>query len=94
MRKIQFEIDEVKREIGLLKDRSVRMYINKGRKKIVTLSGRVVDVYPSVFTVRIEGSKSLDIQSFSFSDVLTGDVAVKAVYNGAEVSPALINPAL
>ena len=79
MRKIQFEIDQVKREISLLKDRVVRMYINKGRKRIITLSGRVVDVYPSVFTVRIEGSKSLDIQSFSFSDVLTGDVRVAAV---------------
>ena len=80
MRKIQFTIDEVKRQIALLKDSRVKMYINKGRKRIVILSGRVVDVYPSVFTVRIEDSKSLEIQSFSFSDVLTGDVKIKADY--------------
>ena len=55
------------------------MYINKGRKKIIVLTGYVVDVYPSVFTVRIEGSKSLEIQSYSFSDVLTGDVKVKPI---------------
>ena len=78
MRKIQNGIDEVKREIALLKDTRVKMYINKGRKLVVTLTGRVVDVYPSVFTVRVEDSKSLEIQSYSFSDVLTGDVRVKA----------------
>ena len=89
MRKIQFEIDQVKSEITLLKGRDIRMYINKGRKRIITLSGRVVDVYPSVFTVRIEGSKSLDIQSFSFSDVLTGDVRVAAAGAGEEFAPKL-----
>ncbi|GHV01700.1 hypothetical protein FACS1894211_11910 [Clostridia bacterium] len=78
MRKIQNGIEEVKREIALLQDMRVKMYINKGRKRIVVLTGRVVDVYPSVFTVRIEDSKSLEIQSYSFSDVLTGDVRVKA----------------
>ena len=80
MRKIQFGIEEVKREIARLVGSRVKMYINKGRKKIIVLSGSVVDVYPSVFTVRIEGSKSLEIQSYSFSDVLTGDVKVKPVY--------------
>ena len=79
MRKIQFGIDEVKQEIARLKDCRVKMYINKGRKKIEVLAGSVVDVYPSVFTVRVEGSKSLEIQSYSFSDVLTGDVKVKPV---------------
>jgi uncharacterized protein Veg len=89
MRKIQFDIESVKKEIAGLKDRCVKMYINKGRKKIIVLSGRVVDVYPSVFTVKIEGSKSLDIQSYSFSEVLTGDVRVKALYSsGADSASA------
>jgi uncharacterized protein Veg len=79
MRKVQNTIEEVKRGITLLKGCRVKMYIDKGRKKIIVLSGRVIDVYPSVFTVRIENSKSLDIQSYSFSDVLTGDVKIKPI---------------
>jgi uncharacterized protein Veg len=70
------EMDAVKMQIAALKGDRVAMYINKGRKKIIELAGIVIDVYPSVFTVKIEGSKSLDIQSYSFSDVLTGDVRV------------------
>ena len=86
MRKVQYNIEEVKREIAALCDCRIKMHINKGRKKIIVLTGKVVDVYPSVFTVKIEGSKSLDIQSYSYSDVLTGDVRLKAVYSSPSSS--------
>ena len=76
MRKIKMGMELVKQQISGLRDNRVIMYINKGRKKIIKMEGTVIDVYPSVFTVKIEGSKSLDIQSYSFSDVLTGDVYV------------------
>jgi len=78
MRKIKMGMELVKQQISGLRDNRVIMYINKGRKKIIKMEGTVIDVYPSVFTVKIEGSKSLDIQSYSFSDVLTGDVKIKA----------------
>ena len=78
MRKIKMEMEAVKVQITALKNNRVTMYINKGRKRIIKLDGTVIDVYPSVFTVKIEGSKSLDIQSYSFSDVLTGDVRLEA----------------
>ena len=71
------QIDLVKEKIHALKGQYVKMQINKGRKKVIVLSGRVIDVYPSLFTVQIDNSKSLDIQSYSFSDVLTGDVKLK-----------------
>lgn len=77
MRKIKLEMDSVKAQVQELKGSRIIMYINKGRKKILKLYGTVVDIYPSVFTVKIEGSKSLDIQSYSFSDVLTGDVRLE-----------------
>ena len=73
-------------QIAALKGSRVAMYINKGRKKIIRLAGTVVDIYPSVFTVRIEGSKSLDIQSYSFSDVLTGDVRLDGNIEKVEIS--------
>ena len=77
MRKIKLEMESIKLQIAALRGDRVTMFINKGRKKIIKLEGTVVDVYPSVFTVKIEGSKSLDIQSYSFSDVLTGDVRLE-----------------
>ena len=79
MRKIKLEMEAVKTRILELKGARVNMYINKGRKKIIRLAGVVLDVYPSVFTVKIEGSKSLDVQSYSFSDVLTGDVRLEGL---------------
>ena len=79
MRKIKLEMEAVKARIFELKGDRVNMYINKGRKKIIRLAGIVLDVYPSVFTVKIEGSKSLDVQSYSFSDVLTGDVRLEGL---------------
>ena len=86
MRKIRLEMDSIKLQILAMKGSRVAMYINKGRKKIIKLAGTVVDVYPSVFTVRIEGSKSLDIQSYSFSDVLTGDVRLEGELQKVEIS--------
>ena len=84
MRKIKLEMEAVKTRIFELKGARVNMYINKGRKKIIRLEGIVLDVYPSVFTVKIEGSKSLDIQSYSFSDVLTGDVRLEGLNEAAK----------
>ena len=83
MRKIKLCMDSIRLQILSLKGGRVTMYINKGRKKIIKLSGVVIDVYPSVFTVKIEGSKSLDIQSYSFSDVLTGDVRLEGELDAA-----------
>ena len=77
MRKIRLEIDSVKSQVTELKGSRIAMYINKGRKKILKLNGTVIDIYPSVFTVKIEGSRSLNIQSYSFSDILTGDIRLE-----------------
>ncbi len=77
MRKIKLEMDSVKALVAEMKGCRIGMYINKGRKKILKLYGTVIDIYPSVFTVKIEGSRSLDIQSYSFSDILTGDVRLE-----------------
>ena len=49
------------------------MNINRGRKKFESLSGIIKDVYPSVFTVETGESKS-SVQTFSYYDVLCGNV--------------------
>lgn len=71
MRKAGLNLEDVKSKIKNLKGREVEININRGRKKFDTLSGIIKDVYPSVFTVENE---ALQIQTFSYYDVLCGNV--------------------
>ena len=78
MHKASVSIDEVKQKISALKGVAVRISVNKGRKRIVKYDGEVIEIYPSVFTLKINGDKNLDILSCSYSDVVCGDIALKA----------------
>ncbi len=75
MRKIVLGLEEVKAKIIKLKGTSVEMNINRGRKKIDTINGVIKDVYPSVFTVSVESERQ-NIQTFSYFDVLCGNVII------------------
>ncbi|MBO5021874.1 MAG: Veg family protein [Clostridia bacterium] len=71
MRKAGLNIEEVKNKIRDLKGREVALNINRGRKKFDTLNGIIKDVYPSVFTIE---NQSAQLQTFSYYDVLCGNV--------------------
>lgn len=71
MRKILNGQDEIKKKISALKGSSVKMDINRGRKKIETISAIIKDVYPSVFTIKTADEK---LQTFSYFDVMCGNV--------------------
>lgn len=71
MRKIILGLDEIKRKINELKGRDVQMSINRGRKKIESLTATIKDVYPSVFTIKTTDEK---LQTFSYFDVMCGNV--------------------
>ena len=73
MRKIKFGLNEVKTKIKDLKGKDVTMSINRGRKKIDVVTATIKDVYPSVFTIKTMDEK---LQTFSYFDVLCGDVTV------------------
>ena len=73
MRRMTMDINQIKTKILSLKGREVEMNINRGRKKIDTVNGVIKDVYPSVFTVIIK-SQTQTIQTFSYYDVLCGNV--------------------
>jgi len=73
MRKAELNINEVKSNILSLKGREVAININRGRKKIESVSGIIKDVYPSVFTVMIK-DQNASLQTFSYYDVLCGNV--------------------
>lgn len=73
MRKVGLGLEAIKENILNLKGKEVEMNINRGRKKYDTLNGFVKDIYPSVFTV-IAKDNSSSIQTFSYYDVLCGNV--------------------
>ena len=68
---------ELTRHIG----KRVILKADKGRKKIVTRRGRLVEVYPSLFVVDIEHevSEGKRTISYTFSDVLTSTVRLTII---------------
>lgn len=77
MRKRTMSLSEAKNNIEGLKGKLIEIKVNKGRKRVVKYSGEVVGVYPSVFTLRIDGDEFIDKLSCSYSDVICGDVVLK-----------------
>ena len=73
MRKAVYGLNEIKEKIRALKGQDVTLSINRGRKKIDIVRATISDVYPSVFTIKIDEK----LQTFSYFDVLCGDVVVE-----------------
>lgn len=76
MRRTIINIDEVKQKILSLKGSTVEMNVNRGRKKFDTINGVIQDVYPSVFTVILNENNEQQIQTFSYFDVLCGNIII------------------
>lgn len=76
MRKRALNIEEVKKDIANLKGKRLCVAVNKGRKKVTRLDGIIVDLFPSVFTFRAVAG---DIVSFSYSDVICGDIKFSSI---------------
>ena len=53
MIKNNLSIDEVKKKIIELKGQEVKLYVNRGRRKVFRFDAVVEDVYSSVFTVKL-----------------------------------------
>jgi len=76
MKKKPNTVDNIKQKILSLKGTEVNLYINRGRRKVSSYRARIEDVYASVFTVK---SCSLDIDSiytYSYNDILCGEVKI------------------
>ncbi len=70
------ELNNIKDKIKSLKGEAIEMSINRGRKKVEQVCAVVKDVYPSVFTVKIENSRQ-PLQTFSYFDILCGNVIIQ-----------------
>lgn len=76
MKKNLIGLDEIKKRITELKGSSVIMEVNRGRNKIIKFNGKIVNIYASVFTVEAFSQKTFNSKTFSYFDVLCGDVKI------------------
>lgn len=67
-------IDDVREKIKSLVGSTVEFEINKGRNKIVHCRAEVVQAYPSLFTIKPETECDLDRMSYSYCDVVCGEI--------------------
>ena len=67
-------LNDVKTMITSLKGQNIPLKINKGRNKIVSLTATIDQVYPSMFVINPTSPVDLDRKSFSYNDVLCGDI--------------------
>ena len=67
-------LNDVKTMITSLKGQNIPLKINKGRNNIVSLTAIIDQVYPSMFVISPTSNVLLDRKSYSYSDVLCGDV--------------------
>ena len=76
MKKKPDTIENIKQKILELKGKEVNLHINRGRRKVSSYRARIEDVYASVFTVR---ACSVDLESiftYSYNDILCGEVKI------------------
>lgn len=69
-------IEDVKKKIECLKGKTIKMQVNKGRKQIVRFNAEIKDIYPSVFTVEVQSPAIINLLSYSYTEVLCGNVKI------------------
>lgn len=69
-------VENIKQKIIELKGQEVNLYINRGRRKINSYRARIEDVYSSVFTVKACSLVPETIYTYSYNDILCGEVKI------------------
>lgn len=83
MKKSFITLEDIKSEVSLLKGKDVKLYINRGRRKILKFEGIIDNVYTSVFTVKDKIASSTT-RTYSYSDILCGDVKITKLETNAK----------
>lgn len=76
MKRTSLKIEDVKNQIDSIKGKEIKMLVNKGRKKMVRYEGTVVNVYPSLFTVEVLDDAISTIHTYSYAEILCGNVRI------------------
>lgn len=69
-------VENIKQKIMNLKGKEVDLHINRGRRKISSYRARIEDIYSSVFTVKNCTSDNDAIFTYSYNDILCGEVKI------------------
>lgn len=70
-------IQNIKREIRNFYKKDVAVRVNLGRNKIVSFTGKLSGIYPSLFTVQPDDENYRGKTSYAYAEVLCGSVKVK-----------------
>lgn len=70
----RLSIYDIKDKVTKLKGQNIELKINRGRNKIVNITATIAQVYPSMFVINPTCTTFLDRKSYSYNDVLCGDV--------------------
>ena len=76
MKKMPDTLDNIKQRILEMKGKEVNLKINRGRRKTSSYRARIEDVYASVFTVKSLSQELESIFTYSYNDILCGDVKI------------------
>ena len=69
-------IENIKQKIVELKGKEVDLHVNRGRRKVSTYRARIEDIYSSVFTVKNCSNENDSIFTYSYNDILCGEVKI------------------
>ena len=70
-------IEDVKQMVKSCAKQRVAVKVNLGRNKIVSYCGILSGIYPALFTIQPDDEDFLGKTSYSYSDVLCGNVKIK-----------------
>ncbi len=90
MPKATITLLEIKQKVKDNQGRKVRLEAHKSKKKLYHKTGYIDEIYPSIFTISIEGKDDgsrVQHMSFSYIDLLTHNVKIDLVdANGVSTS--------
>ena len=76
MKKMPNTVENIKQRVQDLKGKEVDLYINRGRRKISSYRARIENVYTSVFTVKGCTVDNTAVSTYSYNDILCGEVKI------------------
>ena len=76
MKKMPNTVENIKQKIMQLKGKEVNLDINRGRRKVSSYRARIENVYASVFTVKSCSIELDAIFTYSYNDILCGEVKI------------------
>lgn len=83
MRKKSQSIELIKAKIKALTGKDINMSVCRGRKRVSKYAGTIENTFPSVFVVRlknkIKDTERIPCLSYSYNDVLCGEVQIDEV---------------